>query len=185
LPADACSISARLPAARPRNSPSWAATLPRSSVRNRAPRCYARIWPASDAETFTSDALADGVLLDAPCTATGTIRRHPDIPWRKSAVDVGRMAPVQARLLDHAATLVRPKGLLIYVVCSLEAAEGPDRVAAFLAKNAGFRRRAIDATEVGGDPDLVTSDGDLRTLPCHGSDRGGMDGFYAARLERL
>jgi 16S rRNA (cytosine967-C5)-methyltransferase len=139
----------------------------------------------ADAETFTSDALADGVLLDAPCTATGTIRRHPDIPWRKSAVDVGRMAPVQARLLDHAATLVRPKGLLIYVVCSLEAAEGPDRVAAFLAKNAGFRRRAIDATEVGGDPDLVTSDGDLRTLPCHGSDRGGMDGFYAARLERL
>ena len=139
----------------------------------------------ADAEAFTPDALADGVLLDAPCTATGTIRRHPDIPWRKSAVDVGRMAPLQARLLDHAATLVRPGGVLVYAVCSLEAAEGPDRIAAFLAKNDGFRRRAIRPEEVGGDAALITADGDLRTLPCHWRERGGMDGFYAARLERM
>jgi 16S rRNA (cytosine967-C5)-methyltransferase len=139
----------------------------------------------ADAETVVPNSPADGILLDAPCTATGTIRRHPDIPWRKSTVDVGRMAPLQARLLAHAATLVRPKGLLVYAVCSLEAAEGPERVAAFLADNGGFRRRAIGAEEVGGDAALITPEGDLRTLPCHWRARGGMDGFYAARLERL
>jgi 16S rRNA (cytosine967-C5)-methyltransferase len=139
----------------------------------------------ADAETFTPESLVDGILLDAPCTATGTIRRHPDIPWRKSMVDVGRMAPLQARLLDHAATLVRPNGLLVYAVCSLESAEGPDRIAAFLASNNGFRRRAIRPEEVGGDAALITPDGDLRTLPCHWREQGGMDGFYAARLERL
>jgi 16S rRNA (cytosine967-C5)-methyltransferase len=139
----------------------------------------------ADAETFACAEPADGVLLDAPCTATGTIRRHPDIPWRKSAVDVGRMAPLQARLLDRAATLVRPGGLLVYAVCSLERAEGPSRIAAFLAGNDGFRRRAIEPAEVGGDARLITADGDLRTLPCHWAESGGMDGFYVARLERV
>jgi 16S rRNA (cytosine967-C5)-methyltransferase len=80
---------------------------------------------------------------------------------------------------------VRPRGLLVYAVCSLEAAEGPERIAAFLANNDGFRRRAIRPEEVGGDAALITPDGDLRTLPCHWRERGGMDGFYAARLERL
>jgi 16S rRNA (cytosine967-C5)-methyltransferase len=138
----------------------------------------------ADAETFAPPAPVDGILLDAPCTATGTIRRHPDIPWRKSAVDVGRMAPLQTRLLDHAATLVRPGGLLVYAVCSLEAAEGPERIERFLQTNARFRRRPVVLAEVGGDPALITADGDLRTLPCHWRERGGMDGFYAARLER-
>jgi 16S rRNA (cytosine967-C5)-methyltransferase len=138
----------------------------------------------ADAETFAPSSLVDGILLDAPCTATGTIRRHPDIPWRKSAVDIGRMAPLQERLLDHAATLVRPGGLLVYAVCSLEAAEGPERVERLLEKNASFRRRPVEPAEVGDDPALITAEGDLRTLPCHWRARGGMDGFYAARLER-
>jgi 16S rRNA (cytosine967-C5)-methyltransferase len=138
----------------------------------------------ADAETFAPSSPVDGILLDAPCTATGTIRRHPDIPWRKSAVDVGRMAPLQERLLDHAATLVRPGGLLVYAVCSLEAAEGPERVERLLEKNPSFRRRPVEPAEVGGDPALITAEGDLRTLPCHWRARGGMDGFYAARLER-
>jgi 16S rRNA (cytosine967-C5)-methyltransferase len=139
----------------------------------------------ADAETYRPAKLADGVLLDAPCTATGTIRRHPDIPWRKSTVDVGRMAPIQSRLLDHAASLVKSKGFLVYAVCSLEAAEGPARIEAFLSCNDGFRLSPISAAEVGGDKSLVTADGALRTLPCHWADKGGLDGFYAARLERV
>ncbi len=138
----------------------------------------------ADAETFTPEQPADGVLLDAPCTATGTIRRHPDIPWRKGPVDVGRVTPLQKRLLDHASTLVRSGGLLVYAVCSLEAAEGPGRIAEFLATHDGFSRRPITADEVGGDTRLLTSDGDLRTLPSHWPEHGGMDGFYAARLTR-
>lgn len=138
----------------------------------------------ADAESFTPDEPAAGVLLDAPCTATGTIRRHPDIPWRKGPVDVGRVTPLQKRLLDHAASLVRPGGLLVYAVCSLEAAEGPGRISEFLAANDGFRRLPIAADEVGGDSRLLTGDGELRTLPCHWPEHGGMDGFYAARLVR-
>jgi 16S rRNA (cytosine967-C5)-methyltransferase len=138
----------------------------------------------ADATTTTTDRPVDGILLDVPCTATGTIRRHPDIPWRKSAVDLGRLVPVQTRLLDHAATLLSPGGVLVYAVCSLEAAEGPQRIAEFLSRNDDFHRKPITPAEVGGDAALITADGDLRTLPCHWAERGGMDGFYAARLLR-
>lgn len=138
----------------------------------------------ADAESFTPRAAADGVLLDAPCTATGTIRRHPDIPWRKTVADVARMAALQKRLLARAATMVRAGGLLVYAVCSLEAAEGPALVAAFLAGHPEFRRAPVGPEEVGGETQFVTRDGDLRTLPCHWPERGGIDGFYAARLER-
>ncbi|HTI86844.1 MAG TPA: transcription antitermination factor NusB [Alphaproteobacteria bacterium] len=137
----------------------------------------------ADATTYATTPV-DGILLDVPCTATGTIRRHPDIPWRKSAVDLGRLVPVQTRLLDHAATLLAPGGVLVYAVCSLESAEGPQRIAEFLARHDGFRRKPITPTDVGGDAGLITADGDLRTLPCHWAERGGMDGFYAARLLR-
>jgi 16S rRNA (cytosine967-C5)-methyltransferase len=137
----------------------------------------------ADATTYATTPV-DGILLDVPCTATGTIRRHPDIPWRKSAVDLGRLVPVQTRLLDHAATLLAPGGVLVYSVCSLESAEGPQRIAEFLARHDGFRRKPITPTDVGGDAGLITADGDLRTLPCHWAERGGMDGFYAARLLR-
>ncbi|MGE5539695.1 MAG: RsmB/NOP family class I SAM-dependent RNA methyltransferase [Gemmatimonas sp.] len=138
----------------------------------------------ADAATYATDKPVAGLLLDVPCTATGTIRRHPDIPWRKSAVDVGRLVPVQTRLLEHAATLLAPGGLLVYAVCSLEAAEGPQRIADFLATHPEFRRMPVTPAEVGGDAALITAEGDLRTLPCHWSDKGGMDGFYAARLQR-
>jgi 16S rRNA (cytosine967-C5)-methyltransferase len=139
----------------------------------------------ADAATYTTDRPADGILLDVPCTATGTIRRHPDIPWRKGAVDLGRLVPVQTRLLDHAATLLAPGGVLVYAVCSLEAAEGPQRIAEFLVRNEEFHRMPVTPAEVGDDASLITADGDLRTLPCHWSDKGGMDGFYAARLLRV
>lgn len=138
----------------------------------------------ADAEAYTPDAGADGVLLDAPCTATGTIRRHPDIPWRKTHADVARMAQLQKRLLARAATMVRPGGLLVYAVCSLEAAEGPNLVSEFLAAHPEFRRAAVAPHEVGGETQFITADGDLRTLPCHWAEHGGIDGFYAARLMR-
>lgn len=124
------------------------------------------------------------VLLDAPCSATGTLRRHPDIAWLKSQADVERLVPVQAQLLDAAIDMLSPGGTLVYCVCSLQPEEGPERVASLLARNAQVRRLPIRADEVGGLEPLITADGDLRTLPCHLAARGGMDGFYAARLVR-
>ncbi len=124
------------------------------------------------------------VLLDAPCTATGTLRRHPDIAWLKSQGDVGRLAQVQAQLLDAALDMLVPGGTLVYCVCSLQPEEGPERIASLLARNAPVARRPIVADEIGGVAEAITAEGDLRTLPCHLAARGGMDGFYAARLVR-
>ena len=128
---------------------------------------------------------AGAVLLDAPCTATGAIRRHPDVPWLKVPADVQRMGAEQDRLLKAAIDMVRPGGLLVYTTCSLEVDEGPARVDALLAQGAPLRRRPIAPAEMGGLAELITPQGDLRTLPSHLAERGGMDGFYAARLERL
>lgn len=124
------------------------------------------------------------VLLDAPCTATGTIRRHPDIPHLKSPDDVLRLVPLQARLLDAAVTMLAPGGTLIYGVCSLEPEEGPRQIEALLSRGAPVRRVPIVAAEIGGLAQCITPDGDLRTLPCHLAEQGGLDGFYAARLVR-
>ena len=144
------------------------------------------------AEVVTADVLrwrppeaAPAVLLDAPCTATGTIRRRPDVPWNKSPADVQALARVQDRMLDAAAAMVAPGGTLVYAVCSLEPEEGPARVRRFLAARPDFARAPVGAALVGGLDDAVTPEGDLRTLPCHGWDPGGMDGFYAARLVRV
>ncbi len=152
------------------------------------------------AELITADVLSpepaqfppapfDAVLLDAPCSSTGTIRRHPDIPWRKQAADIAALAAVQMALLKRAADLVRPGGLLVYCVCSLEREEGADIVADFLKADARFRRVPIAASEVGGLPELISGAGDLRTLPCHLADpdprMGGLDGFFAGRLQRV
>jgi 16S rRNA (cytosine967-C5)-methyltransferase len=147
------------------------------------------------AETIAADATEwsaepfDAILLDAPCSSTGTIRRHPDVPWLKREADILAMASLQQRLLDHAATLLKPGGTLVYCTCSLEPEEGVDVVTAFLQRETGFRRRPVTADEVCRLAEFVTPMGDLRTLPCHLPDAdprlGGLDGFYAARLERL
>jgi 16S rRNA (cytosine967-C5)-methyltransferase len=130
----------------------------------------------------------DAVLVDAPCLATGTIRRHPDIPWLKSESDLAKLTGLQARLLDRAAELVRPGGTIVYCTCSLEPEEGEHAIAALLTRNAGLSRQPIAAQEVGGQSEFVTRDGDLRTLPCHLPDAdsrlAGLDGFYAARIVR-
>ena len=136
----------------------------------------------SDARDFKDKAPL--VLLDAPCTATGTIRRHPDLPWIKGAGDVTAQTTLAYDLLESAAAMVEPGGVLVFAVCSLEREEGEDQIAAFLLAHPEFSRVPVTADDVSGHAEWITPDGDLRTLPCHLSEQGGMDGFYAARLRR-
>jgi 16S rRNA (cytosine967-C5)-methyltransferase len=124
------------------------------------------------------------VLLDAPCTATGAIRRHPDVPHLKSPDDVTRLAAVQERLLAAAIDMLMPGGTLIYCTCSLEPQEGVQQVQQLLARHAPVKRKPIDPAEIGGLTQCITADGDLRTLPSHLAEIDGLDGFYAARLVR-
>ncbi len=142
----------------------------------------------ADAATWTSDQQFDAVLLDAPCTSTGTIRRHPDVPWLKRESDIAALARAQTRLLDHALALTRSGGTLVYCTCSLEPEENEQIVAALLAKEPGVRRVPVAAHEVSGQDAFISPDGDLRTLPCQLPDAdsrlAGVDGFYAARLEK-
>jgi 16S rRNA (cytosine967-C5)-methyltransferase len=137
---------------------------------------------AADALVWRPDQPADAVLLDAPCTATGAIRRHPDVPHLKQPDDVARLAVVQENLLRAAVDMLRPGGTLVYCTCSLEPEEGPERVASLLRSGAAVERRPIDPLAIGAPADWVTADGDLRTLPSHLSEHDGIDGFYAARL---
>ena len=102
----------------------------------------------------------------------------------KTAADVARLAALQDRLLDAAYPMLAPGGTLVWSVCSLEPEEGPERIAALLERAPGLERVAITAGEIGGLSELVTAAGDLRTLPCHLADRGGLDGFFVARLRR-
>lgn len=127
----------------------------------------------------------DAVLLDAPCTATGTLRRHPDGLRLKGPGDVAALADQQAALLKAAIAMLKPGGILVYCVCSLEPEEGVRQVERLLAANAPLRRAPILADEIGGLSQLLTPDGDLRTLPCHLAERGGMDAFFAARFVKL
>jgi 16S rRNA (cytosine967-C5)-methyltransferase len=151
-----------------------------------------------DAQTVVADAAEwqvegrdagfDGVLVDAPCASTGTIRRHPDVAWLKQEADIGTLTALQKRLLQRAVGLLRPGGILVYCTCSLEPEEGEQAIAELLASEASIRRAPIDAAEVAGLTEIVTPDGDLRTLPCHlphaDPRLGGLDGFYAARLAK-
>jgi len=142
-----------------------------------------------DAEIVQSDARdfegkAPLVLIDAPCTATGTIRRHPDLPWIKGAADVTVSAAAAYEILEAGAAMVEPGGTLVFAVCSLEREEGEEQIAAFLESHPEFARTPVTADELFGHSEWITPQGDLRTLPCHLSDKGGMDGFYAARLRR-
>jgi 16S rRNA (cytosine967-C5)-methyltransferase len=142
----------------------------------------------ADVAAWTPEQQFDAVLLDAPCTSTGTIRRHPDVPWRKRSADIAALAALQRRLLDHAITLIKPGGTLVYCTCSLEPEEGADVVADLLAREPSVRRVPIAAAEVFGEADFINADGDLRTLPYYFTDAdsrfAGVDGFYAARLEK-
>jgi 16S rRNA (cytosine967-C5)-methyltransferase len=136
----------------------------------------------ADAAIWSPGRTFDVVILDAPCSATGTIRRHPDILRLKRSEDVARMAELQRTMLASAAGLVTPGGLLIYATCSLEPEEGERQIATFLAARPQFQRETINPASIRADAAWFTATGELRTLPFHLS---GMDGFYAARLRRL
>ncbi len=138
----------------------------------------------ADAAAWSPPAPFDAVLLDAPCTATGTLRRHPDIAWNKSATDVGRLVAVQDRLLAAALRMVAPGGTVVYATCSLQPEECEQRIAALLATGAEAERVPVAAAELPGLEAAITLAGDVRTLPCQWPDSGGLDGFYAARLRR-
>jgi 16S rRNA (cytosine967-C5)-methyltransferase len=131
----------------------------------------------------------DAVLVDAPCSSTGTIRRHPDVGWLKSEADLAQLIGLQHRLLDRAVALTKPGGQIIYCVCSLESEEGEQQIEALLAREPGIRRRPIGQDEIPGTAEFLNATGDLRTLPSHWPDldprMGGLDGFFAARLERI
>jgi 16S rRNA (cytosine967-C5)-methyltransferase len=144
------------------------------------------------AETVVADAVEwkappfDAVLLDAPCSATGTIRRHPDVAWLKSPHDITSLTQVQSRLLDAAVSMLAPGGTLVYSTCSLEPEEGENQITALLARNPHIRRIPVTVDEVGGQGEWITQDGDVRTLPCHlpheNRALAGLDGFFAARI---
>jgi 16S rRNA (cytosine967-C5)-methyltransferase len=143
---------------------------------------------AADVATWAPGRVFDIVVLDAPCTGTGIVSRHPDILRLKGPADVQRMAEVQATLLGNAARLVRPGGTLVYSTCSLEPEEGPAQIADFVVREPAFSRTPILASEIGADPTWI-ADGDVRTLPFHLETGdpdvpGGLDGFYIARLAR-
>jgi len=147
-----------------------------------------------EAEVVEADATTlkagpfDAVLIDAPCSATGTIRRHPDVAWNKAPGDIASLAGLQSRLLAHAADLVKPGGVLVYSTCSLEPEEGEARVAAFLEARPDFSRVPVEPGECGISPEWINAAGELRTLPFHLPDdeprKAGIDGFFAARLRR-
>jgi 16S rRNA (cytosine967-C5)-methyltransferase len=140
---------------------------------------------AADVEEWSAEPF-DAVLLDAPCSSTGTIRRHPDVPWLKKADDIVKLSALQRRLLDRAVALTKPGGTLVYCTCSLEPDENEAIVADLLARRREVRRAPIAAAEIFGCAEFISKDGDLRSLPCHfpNSDSrfAGIDGFYAARL---
>ena len=138
----------------------------------------------ADAFDWRPDAPVDVVLVDAPCTATGTIRRHPDIPHLRGPADMDRLTTLQGRLLASARTMVAPGGLLLYASCALQPEECERVIDAFLEKAPDFARVPLRPAELPSLPEAVTASGDLRTLPCHWPERGGLDGHYAARLRR-
>ena len=138
----------------------------------------------ADAAVWQPPALFDAVLLDAPCSATGTIRRHPDVMRLKRPRDVRGLTEAQDRLLAAAVGMLRPGGRLIYAVCSLQPEEGRPRIAAALARG-GVRHVPFTEHELAELLEARTADGFLRTHPGLWPGLGGMDGFFAARLERL
>jgi 16S rRNA (cytosine967-C5)-methyltransferase len=170
-----------------------AATGARVTAVERSPERAARLREnlarlRLDAEVVEADAVtwrpaepADAVLLDAPCTATGTIRRHPDILRTRRAGDVAALAAIQDGMLANAAVMLRPGGRLIYAACSLQPEEGEGAIA---RASAALRRDPIAPAELAGLPEAITREGYFRTTPALWPERGGMDGFFAARLIR-
>ncbi len=142
------------------------------------------------AETVVSDAFEyeqdgfDAILLDAPCSATGTIRRHPDLPYAKDGSEFAELIDQQARMIDHALTLLKPGGRLVFCTCSLLPDEGEVQVEEALARHDGLTVDTEALTIAGVDDAWRTEEGGLRLRPDFWADKGGMDGFYIAQLRK-
>jgi 16S rRNA (cytosine967-C5)-methyltransferase len=139
---------------------------------------------ASDAARWQPRTPPAYILLDAPCTATGTIRRHPDVLHLKSPNDMERLIATQYELLTHAFEILAPQGILVYCTCSLQKAEGEYQIEKFIRETPNAIKLAIASEEIGGMEELLTEQGDVRILPSHRATSGGMDGFYIARLTK-
>lgn len=138
----------------------------------------------ADAASWQPPQPASFILLDAPCSATGTIRRNPDILISKTKNDMDRLIELQARLLDAAAAMLAPGGILIYCTCSLQKAEGENQIELFLARRPEMRPMPISENEIGLTEGVITPQGDVRLLPSHLPTQGGMDGFFITCLKR-
>jgi len=136
----------------------------------------------ADAASYTPQSPPDAILLDAPCSATGTLRRHPDVAWHRTVRQISDMVPVQRKLVRQAADILKPGGMLVYCVCSLEAEEGAAMADWIKAEGLGLEPSPIGPDELPGLPAEAFQDGALRTLPHYWADRGGMDGFYVIRF---
>ncbi|MBO6549200.1 MAG: methyltransferase domain-containing protein [Rhizobiales bacterium] len=140
----------------------------------------------SDVLTFTPDERFDAVLLDAPCSATGTIRRHPDILYLKTESLISELQALQRQMLEKTSTLLKPGGIIIYCTCSLEPEEGEEQIEHFLQKHEDFERVPISSEEISGHSEWLTKSGDVRLLPFFSpfkdDEWAGMDGFFISRL---
>lgn len=138
----------------------------------------------ADAGVFKLREPAPYILLDAPCSATGTIRRNPDVMWMKAESDLASLIELQARLLDQSLRMLAPGGVLIYCTCSLQKDEGENQIEHLLARTSNIERMGIHTSEIGHIPNAITPRGDVRILPYYLAEQGGIDGFYIARLKK-
>lgn len=137
----------------------------------------AAVWKPAEAPSL--------ILLDAPCTATGTIRRNPDVAILKTQRDFERLVNVQTAILQNAFDMLAPGGVLVYCTCSLQKAEGEDQIYSLFKRNENARKLPIMPEEIGGLKEPITPEGDLRIFPYHLATFGGMDGFFISRLTKV
>lgn len=152
-------------------------------------RLSAASYIVADAAKWSSKTMFDAILLDAPCSATGTIRRHPDILHIKKLQDIDKLSRIQKAILENVALkLLRPNGILIYCTCSLEPEEGEEQIETFLKSYKEFNRVPIYANEIAGLDECLTLKGDVRILPYHlqlsNPKLSGLDGFFISRLRK-
>ena len=127
----------------------------------------------------------DAILLDAPCSATGTIRRHPDLPFAKDGSEFGDLIELQSKMLDHMWSLLKPGGRLVFCTCSLLPDEGEVQIAEALSRHADMQVERSALNQPGVSPDWITPEGGLRLRPDYWADNGGMDGFYIAAMRKI
>ena len=134
------------------------------------------------ADIFDINGQYDAILLDAPCSATGTIRRHPDLPFAKDGSDFADLIDTQGRMIDHALTLLRPGGRMVFCTCSLLPDEGEVQIDEALGRHSNLMvdRTALDIDGI--DPKWITEEGGLRLRPDFWADNGNMDGFLSCVL---